>query len=268
MTEKPLHPIDALHEAIDGRLSGASRAALERHLAECASCRREFELLSALKRTLPGPAAEAPPVPADLEARVRRALDAEDRSAAPAPPAPTARHAWIAWAVAAAAVVVAALLWTTRDSTSAPAPEEVAADFRRYTAGALSLDTRTSDPAALEARLEDAGLGFPARVFDFGMMAYRLTGGGVHRVGGRPSALFAYEGDGTLRLLCQMYAGTLADLPAPAERRANDGIEFLVYRDGDVTLVFWQEGPVVCVLAANGDPEAAITLAFAKAVRV
>jgi hypothetical protein len=41
-----------------------------------------------------------------------------------------------------------------------------------------------------------------------------------------------------------------------------------MYREGDVTVVFWQEGSVVCVLAANGDAGAAIKLAYAKAVRV
>jgi hypothetical protein len=65
-----------------------------------------------------------------------------------------------------------------------------------------------------------------------------------------------------------MYEGQVAALPPPAERRTNDGIEFLVYRDGDVTVVFWQEGEIACALAANGDPEAAVRLAFAKAVKV
>jgi hypothetical protein len=32
--------------------------------------------------------------------------------------------------------------------------------------------------------------------------------------------------------------------------------------------VFWQEGDVLCVLVADGDTEAAIRLAYAKAVKV
>ena len=45
------------------------------------------------------------------------------------------------------------------------------------------------------------------------------------------------------------------------------GIEFTVYRHGDVIMVFWDEGPVTCVLAAIMDPEALLQLAFAKAQR-
>ena len=46
------------------------------------------------------------------------------------------------------------------------------------------------------------------------------------------------------------------------------GIRFRIYRSGGVTLVFWQEGSVVCVLAADGDPEQAIQRAYAKAVKL
>jgi hypothetical protein len=65
-----------------------------------------------------------------------------------------------------------------------------------------------------------------------------------------------------------MYQGTLAGLPPPDDRRTAKGIEFLVYRQGEVSVIFWQEGEVVCVLAANGDAEAAFALAATKAVRV
>jgi hypothetical protein len=41
-----------------------------------------------------------------------------------------------------------------------------------------------------------------------------------------------------------------------------------VYHEGDLTSIFWQEGTVVCVLVATGEREAAIRLAFAKAVNV
>lgn len=159
-------------------------------------------------------------------------------------------------------------MWLGTRPDRPTATADVAADFREYLAGGLSLQFRTPDPGALEAQLDATGLSFPARVFDFGMMDYRLAGGGAHQVAGTASALFAYEGQGGLRLLCQMFEATVADLRAPVERRTNDSIEFLVYREGDVTMVFWQEGRVVCVLAANGDAESAIRLAFAKAIRV
>jgi hypothetical protein len=65
-----------------------------------------------------------------------------------------------------------------------------------------------------------------------------------------------------------MYEGRTSALPAPAERRRQNDIDFLVYREGGLTFVFWQEGDVVCVLVADGDSESAIQLAFAKAVKV
>ena len=54
---------------------------------------------------------------------------------------------------------------------------------------------------------------------------------------------------------------------SPVDRRTHKGIEFTVYRHGDVIMVFWDEGPVTCVLAAIMDPEALLQLAFAKAQR-
>jgi len=65
-----------------------------------------------------------------------------------------------------------------------------------------------------------------------------------------------------------MYEGQLADLPRSDDEREHNGITFRVYRAGTVTLVFWQEGPVVCVLASDADAEAVIQLAYAKAVKV
>lgn len=65
-----------------------------------------------------------------------------------------------------------------------------------------------------------------------------------------------------------MFRGRVADLPEPIYRRSNDGIVFHLYRDKEVSLAFWQEGGVVCVLAGEGDPETVLQLAIAKAVKV
>lgn len=50
--------------------------------------------------------------------------------------------------------------------------------------------------------------------------------------------------------------------------REHNGIAFQVYREGDLTLVFWQEGDVVCVLTSAAPAEDVVQLAFAKAIRV
>jgi hypothetical protein len=44
-------------------------------------------------------------------------------------------------------------------------------------------------------------------------------------------------------------------------------MSFQIYRVGELTLVFWQEGTMVCVLASDAKSEAVIQLAYAKAVK-
>ena len=259
MGDDQKHPTEALQDAIDGRLSPDERAALEQHLATCAACRRELEALRWTKARL-GESARSVEVPDDLDARVRGVLDGEDRRRFPSRSA-------LRYGIAAAAAGVF-LIWLASRFLSPALPAQAAADFRAFASGALPLDTRTTDLRTLESRLQRANLPFPARVFDFGMMSYSLVGGGVHRFGDRRSALFAYRSADGRAVVCQMFEGDIGDLPPPAERRRNNDIEFLVYRDEGLTIVFWQEGAVMCVLVADGDPEAAVQLAFAKAVRV
>ncbi len=172
----------------------------------------------------------------------------------------------VPWLAAAAALVAA--VWMGGRFRTSSVPDSVADVYRAYASNALSLEVASNDPIELERYFLGRGLPFPTRVFDLGMMGFPLEGGGVRPVGGRDGLLIAYRGADGRVLLCQMYEGSVADLPEPIDRRTNDGITFHLYRDGDVTLVFWQEGAVVCVLAAEGDPETAIQLAFAKAVRL
>jgi anti-sigma factor RsiW len=63
MTDRPLHPIPGLQEAVDGLLGAAERASVEKHVAECAVCRREFEALKRVKHRSGGPARTSHDVP-------------------------------------------------------------------------------------------------------------------------------------------------------------------------------------------------------------
>ncbi|MGH9333102.1 MAG: hypothetical protein ACRD21_05060, partial [Vicinamibacteria bacterium] len=134
-------------------------------------------------------------------------------------------------------------------------PESVAEEYRAYASNALPLEADSTVPSELEAYFAAQGLPFPVRGFDLGMMGYQLEGGSVHPVSSRDGALIAYRGADGRALLCRMYEGSIADLPEPLDRRTNQDIAFEVYRDGEVTLVFWQEGAVVCVLAGDANPE-------------
>jgi anti-sigma factor RsiW len=258
------HVGEELQDLLDGRLAEPARAAIEAHVAQCLRCREELEVLERARAAARG----LPTLvqPADLAVRIASVLDAEDRAWAPGP---TRRrpHRWplVAAGLIAAAALVALLLLP---SATADLPETVARDFAGYRDARLALELRTGDPAALERFFAARGIAFPTRVFDLAMMRYRLAGGRVHRLAGRPSALFAYTGPDAAPLICEMYRGTLAELPRAAEQRVHDGITFRVYRVSRMTLVFWQEGAAVCVLASEGNTEEVLQLAYAKAVKV
>src|SRR5262249_37574872 len=154
-----------------------------------------------------------------------------------------------------AALAVAAFILLRRD-TSLPAA--AARDFTRVRSGQITLELPTENAGVLEAYFVRRSLPFHARVFDLAMMGYRLQGGSVHALEGRPSALFVYRGADGRFLVCQMYEGMtrdLRDLPPATEVRRQGDFEFHVYRRGKETLVFWQEGAVTCVLAGDGAPE-------------
>lgn len=260
------HYGEQLQDFLDGRLGEPERTRLAEHLAGCARCRRELEALRWVKeQALAGLPSEA--VPPGLAARVRAGLDTVDaearRDGAARPRFRPAR-----WAAAAALAAFALLLFLVVRPASDPLPERAARDFGELTSGRLPLAVSASEPRVIEEYFARNGIGFATRVFDLGMMRYELMGGRVHRLDGQASALWAYRGaDGRL-LVCQMYEGSVAELPPPVEIREHNGITFQVYREGGATLVFWQEGDVVCVLVSDASSETVIQLAFAKAVRL
>jgi len=254
------HPLgEEIQDFADGRLTPARREDLERHLATCPQCGRELERLRWVKQgTAHLPMHEPPP---DLPARVAQALDREEGRASRA--SLLRRYLLRAAGVLAAAAVVILVSRGSRDLPSA-----VVQDFAAYGRAALSLDTASGDGPALERYFARHGLAFRTRVFDLGMMGYRLLGARVHRLDGRPSAFFAYRGAADRTLVCQMFEGSLHELPQGGEARVHDGIEFRIFQEHGSTLVFWMEGSVVCVLVSDVPGEDVVQLAYAKAVKV
>lgn len=259
------HPGDELQLLLDGRLPLERRATVEAHLARCERCGRELEALrrvrAAVRRDL-----RDYDVPPEVAARVSAALAAAARggTARRERTARFRRNAIVGLSLAAAAALLVVLARRGGPDFVGAAAMSLAS----HRAGSLALQLETPDPTVLERFFAEGGVPFPTRVFDFGMMGYRLAGGRVYRFVGRSSALFAYQNANGRLVVCQMYQGRLSELPAGAVEREHDGIPFRVYRTGGLTLVFWQEGPVVCVLATDGDPEEAEQLAYAKAIKV
>ena len=265
MTENAHHPADELQLLLDGQLPAERRAAVEAHLAHCQRCQRELDAVrrvkAAVRENLPEHA-----VPPDVVARVSAALVAEARGG------PARRHRAAQFrrrgAIVGLSLAAATALLVVLARRGGPNLVEAAAqDFASYRAASLPLQLETRDPRALE-RFFAGGVPFATRVFDFGMMGYRLMGGQVHRLARRLSALFVYENVHGRFVMCQMYQGRLSELAPGAEEREHEGIRFRIYRSADLTLVFWQEGSVVCVLVTDGDPEEAVQLAYAKAIKV
>jgi anti-sigma factor RsiW len=263
VTNESGHLGDALQDLLDARLGASSRAEAERHLQVCEACRLEWRSLAAVRQAVRAALAPGEPPP-ELAADMATILD---RAAGDVPPLArprSIRRRIAVAAIAAAAAALALFLWIgkPRDLTAAVARDYGAVDEER-----VALHMRTADPQALERFFAGHGVAFKTRVFDLGMMGYRLVGGRVNTLRGRPSALFVYRGEQNKILVCQMFEGSTRELPPGADVRRHGGIPFSVYRRGSRTLVFWPEGKVLCVLVSDAETEEVVALAFAKAVR-
>ncbi len=177
------HLDDEIQDLLDGRLGEAERAGVEEHLASCAACSAQRDRLVAVK-TAAWRALREPEVPSSVSAAITAALDREQSAS---------RRRWRMAVAAAVLAATAGLLMLVRRSAL---PDAAASDFAKVADGSLALESTASDPAALERFFEARGIRFRTRVLDLGMMGYRLIGGRVHSLEGRPSALFVYRGPG------------------------------------------------------------------------
>lgn len=269
------HYAEELQDLLDGRLDSAAGAEVEAHLDGCPACRSEYERLRWVKAAIAS-VEDHQDVPAGLAARVSAAIDTEDRSTAsggstlrPADAVPQRAPRWRwRWAAAlAAAVVMAAGVALWRLGGPPDMPTALAQDFVRYQRKALPLAMDTNDTARLEAFFQTAHLGFTPRVLDLRMMGYSLVGGGVQEVRNQETALLVYRTDSGQIVLCFMFPGEATAVARGAARRSHAGIDFFVRQMSGVTVVLWQEGLVTCALVGDGDPEAVVQLAFAKAMK-
>lgn len=260
------HPGDRLVDFVDGRLDAASADAVRAHLAACADCRAvEMDLRAAVSASVVL-RDEAIEMPADLLASVSRALDAEASRESGPPPAPRI-HPLLRGGVAAAAVAALLALYVQIDvpRPASDLPSLVARDLAAVGSRTLPFAVQASDAATLE-RYFAASAGPRVRVIDLAMMQIALEGATRHTLAGRPSGLYSYQTPGGARLVCQMYEGRLSDLPPPESIRNENGFHFQIYTRGSVTVVFWQEGDLVCVLASELPAAEVVALAVAKAM--
>ena len=261
------HPREALQDLLDGRLSVEAARGVQEHLATCGGCQHEWARLESA-RSAASTLRSDHDVPADLRTAIMNALDAEDAGAVPAR-AVSWNWSWVTAGAAAAIALVAVLVWLGGQGRPGDAaPRQAASDFQAVVdSGSLALEMRTAQASELEAFFAGTPTLPRVRVIDLAMMGFTLEGGRRHTLGNAPSALYAYRTLAGERIVCQMYEGRLEGLPPTADVRENNGFTFRVYRDGDLSMVFWQEGNLVCVLVSRLPADEVVKLAFAKAMR-
>ena len=271
MSAPDRHFKDEIHDLLDGRLDAAARREVEAHIEGCEECMRAFEAMRWTKNFAASHFAAPPEAPADLRDSILRSLRAEGtHRAAPSniiTPPPTRWRTRTIIALASAAVLMVGTVLAFLHFTRKPdLPAAIAALHGDYKSQRLTLEFATADVKEMESYFAAHGVAFRTRVFDLGMMKYQLVGGRVDRARTQPAALFVYRGADGRILVCEMFAGKMADLPATAEVREHNGFRFQIYRKGDRTAVFWPEGAVLCALVSDGAPEDVMQLAFAKAM--
>jgi len=260
VTDSATHPRDSLQDLLDGRLTTGQSQEVGAHLASCSRCRAELESLRALGTLLQR--ARSAPEDSAFDARLRAALDTQDRATG-APRLGRSRR-WLVGAGAAAAAVLL-LFFVAREPAPEGLPAAALAEFENLREDRLAVTHRDVGAVELRESLERDGLSFALRVLDLGAMGWRLDGGRVSSLDGRTSGLLVYRDAAGRLVLCEMLEGRLHELPKGAAFEAG-GISFLVYRRGDVTAIFWAEGPVLCALVSDL-PEAELRqLAIAKAM--
>ncbi|MCI0617195.1 zf-HC2 domain-containing protein, partial [bacterium] len=253
-----------IQDLIDGRLEPDVRAKMESHLAKCEKCRAEFEWLSRTKQIIQK-VIHTVQTPDAVKNEILQSLKVESTEQIRHRKF-RLKHTYLTAAILFILLLFAGVIY--RNAVSSELPAQVAKDYRNYASNNLHIEITSSKPEEIENFFRQSGISFKTRVFDLAMMGYRLRGVKVHQFGRRTSAFFVYEGPNQQTMTCQMFPGSVQKLPKPSEIQNHKGIRFLIYSEKQITLVFWQEGDIVCVLASNASKEDVIQLAFAKAMRI
>jgi anti-sigma factor RsiW len=255
-----------VQDYLDGRLGPEEMAQAEKVLGESPDARAELEALKRV-RALMKSTPSAPVMPADLQARVRDALDLEEGRIRQEPVQPSERRLlWYRPALAAAAAVVLALgLWGIFTPSSDGFIDQVYARYEQTVTKDCTQFFSHKDPECLKKFLNDFGRSYDEAMLNVGMEGFVLENGVVGPLGDRPSAVMAYQHPDRQRIVCQMYEGQLEDLPEGGEVFGPSGLQVRIFRRGNVTMAFWQDGQLVCVLSSSVESGQLIQLALKKA---
>jgi anti-sigma factor RsiW len=265
MPTSPKHFKDEIQDLLDNRLDARTRAEVERHVEACTECRREFEALRWTKSFVAKQFA-AKAAPSELRENILRALETDAGGARTITLRPGFQMRKLkpimTWAAALVALGILALILIPKQRSLT---HVVARDFRSYQSEKLTLELNTPDAKKMEAFFARHGLPFTPHVYDLSAKDYRLVGGRVQYLQGRRTEWVVYGGPNNEALVCQMYVGNVSELPVGSVQREHRGKKFQMYQVKGVTMVFWQDRKVVCVLISDMPAENVVQLAFAKA---
>lgn len=264
MPTSPKHFKDEIQDLLDNRLDAATRAEVEQHIESCTQCRREFEALRWTK-SFAAQQFVAKAAPSELRENVLRALEADAGSARTITRLPGFQtrklKPILAWAAALVALGILALILIPKQRTL---PQLVARDFRSYQNQKLTPELNTPDVKKMETFFAGR-VPFAPHVYDLSAKNYPLVGGRVQDLQSQHTEWVVYRGPNKQDLVCQMYVGNVSELPTGSVEREHRGKKFYVYDVKGVTMVFWQDRKVVCVLISDMPTESVVQLAFAKA---
>jgi anti-sigma factor RsiW len=221
----------SLHAYLDGELAAADTLALEAHLVECAACREEFEALLASVETVRGASGlyEAPP---SSRERVHHLV---------------ARHQRLRWWRMAMAVSLLAIICGTyalvnqRRGPRDPFAAFAAESHLRYARGAMPLDIRSDQPAAVAGWLSERllfRLTLPNYPEPSGQAKkYVLAGARLLQYGEDDVAYLAYRMDG--RPISLLIASSAQIVPKGGSVYRSGGLTFHSTSSKELQTITW-----------------------------
>ena len=224
----------------DGEVDAVAATGIERHVAQCASCRallKDLERTRTAIRNMPQPG--APPA---LRARILRSIDAEAAAeASHSSPIPwRTRPFWLgAFGGAAGAAMAAMLAWfTLAPAVGNPLLDDLLAAHIRSLMPSHLIDVASTDQHTVKPWFAGHADVSPV-VVDFAPQGYPLVGGRADYFAHQRSAVVVYQ-HGPHLINVFSWAGNLPHVPAETTRNG--------YR-----MMFWQVGDLnYCAVSDTG----------------